>query len=407
MCFNYSQASYDRDRYTEQYLATQPADAAKDKVVAVTGATGNGLGLKFAMNAARLGASKVVLLNRASERALKAEAMLKAAAPDTCHVVTVECDLTSLDSVRAVAPKLSEACGGALDVLMLNAGVMASPDETTADGYNREVQLNVIAQLLLLKGAMPLLEAAAELCGEARICTQTSGARKIGGGILPVFFDKVPAGGLPAPLGGDVSKGMFSIPPAWVRYGQTKLANAMSAMILHEKLHAKGSKVKALSVAPGLAATDLQVTNSASRRRFVAAGRPNARSGPFAYAQHSPNRTRFSPGLFSLARLTQETTQKMGAMKAWQIHLMFLLRGQSANDGALPMTHACLMPDVESGSMYQPSFQHGGFGPPMCIASQGKFMPEYVKGDVHTISTDEEKAAFWEMIEKACGGPIV
>mmetsp|Transcript_7348 Transcript_7348/g.22720 ORF Transcript_7348/g.22720 Transcript_7348/m.22720 type:complete len:361 (-) Transcript_7348:661-1743(-) len=360
MCFNYSQASYDRDRYTEQYLATQPADAAKDKVVAVTGATGNGLGLKFAMNAARLGASKVVLLNRASERALKAEAMLKAAAPDTCHVVTVECDLTSLDSVRAVAPKLSEACGGALDVLMLNAGVMASPDETTADGYNREVQLNVIAQLLLLKGAMPLLEAAAELCGEARICTQTSGARKIGGGILPVFFDKVPAGGLPAPLGGDVSKGMFSIPPAWVRYGQTKLANAMSAMILHEKLHAKGSKVKALSVAPGLAATDLQ-----------------------------------------------ETTQKMGAMKAWQIHLMFLLRGQSANDGALPMTHACLMPDVESGSMYQPSFQHGGFGPPMCIASQGKFMPEYVKGDVHTISTDEEKAAFWEMIEKACGGPIV
>jgi NAD(P)-dependent dehydrogenase (short-subunit alcohol dehydrogenase family) len=52
---------------------------------------------------------------------------------------------------------------------------------------------------------------------------------------------------------------MFGMGPAWQRYHQTKLANSLSTMILHDKLKEKGSKVKAICVAPGLAATDLQV----------------------------------------------------------------------------------------------------------------------------------------------------
>lgn len=45
----------------------------------------------------------------------------------------------------------------------------------------------------------------------------------------------------------------------WERYHQSKLANVVFVRALHEKLQAKGSKVKAVSAHPGLAATDLQV----------------------------------------------------------------------------------------------------------------------------------------------------
>ena len=44
-------------------------------------------------------------------------------------VVTVDCDLTSFAAVRAAIAPLRAACGGKLDVLMLNAGIMATPDE--------------------------------------------------------------------------------------------------------------------------------------------------------------------------------------------------------------------------------------------------------------------------------------
>ena len=46
----------------------------------------------------------------------------------------------------------------------------------------------------------------------------------------------------------------------WVRYGQTKLANAAFTAALHEKLSAKNSKVKSLVAHPGWANTELQVS---------------------------------------------------------------------------------------------------------------------------------------------------
>lgn len=361
MGLTYSQQNYDKDRYTQPYLASQPADAAAGKAIAITGATGNGLGLKFAKLAASLGASKIILLNRPSERSRKALADLAEAVPAGCTVTHVDCDLNSLDAVKAAAPALAAQCDGKLDVLMLNSGIMASPDETTEDGYNREIQVNVIAQLLLLKLAMPLLEAAAAARGEARFCFQSSGARLGSTPIIDAAFDKVPPQGLPEELRGDKGGGMMSAGPAWKRYHQTKLANSLSMMILHEKLQEKGSKVKALCCAPGLAATDLQAT-----------------------------------------------TNKTGNMKAWETNLIFMLLGQSSNDGALPMTHACLMPGVESGSLVEPSGGLiGAYGLPICVSSNGKFLPKWVKQEKNTISNPEAKASFWSKIEAACGGPVV
>merc|ERR1712107_301219 len=46
----------------------------------------------------------------------------------------------------------------------------------------------------------------------------------------------------------------------WARYAQTKWANYVFTIALHEKLVKKGSKVKVLVAHPGIAATNLQVT---------------------------------------------------------------------------------------------------------------------------------------------------
>eukprot|EP00962_Isochrysis_galbana_P040601 scaffold14739_cov107-Isochrysis_galbana.AAC.1 len=94
-------------------------------------------------------------------------------------------------------------------------------------------------------------------------------------------------------------------------------------------------------------------------------------------------------------------------MKAWETNLIFMLAGQSANDGALPMIHACLMPGIESGSIFEPARFSGMNGLPAAVAIGGQFLPGKAKADKHTIATPETRASFWAMMEAACGGPIV
>jgi len=89
------------------------------KVVCITGCT-SGTGLIAAKAIAQKG-GEVVMLNRPSERATKAEAAVKEAAPGA-KVSTVACDLQSLDSVRSCAEELKHKYGNGIDVLCCNAG---------------------------------------------------------------------------------------------------------------------------------------------------------------------------------------------------------------------------------------------------------------------------------------------
>ena len=58
-------------------------------------------------------------------------------------------------------------------------------------------------------------------------------------------------------LGGDGSS-MFFSGARWVRYSQTKLANAAFTACLHEKFQKSNPKLKAMVAHPGLAESDLQ-----------------------------------------------------------------------------------------------------------------------------------------------------
>ncbi len=223
------------------------------KTVAITGTT-SGTGQVAAHTLAGLGAT-VLLLNRPSPRADAALREVLAAHP-LARAVGVACDLQSFDSVRRAAARVRELCPDGLDALCNNAGVMALRDQATPDGFDVQMQTNHLSHFLLTAEVFERLERAASARGEARIVNHSSIARMSPSRRLrPEYLEK--RGGR---LGGD-GRGLFVNGARWLRYNQSKLANAAFTAALHERLARRGSAVKALVAHPGVADTELQVTS--------------------------------------------------------------------------------------------------------------------------------------------------
>jgi len=229
--------------------------AVEGKVFVISGTT-SGTGYVAARTAAQKG-GEVVLLNRASERATKALAKLQQEVPNGKQkFVTIECDLQSFDSVRSAAAQVISRYSSTTGIYCVcwNAGIMATPDKATIDGYDDQMQTNHLSHFLLTAQLYPLLEKYAAANGDARIVNHSSGGRHMtpNKGLEQKYFEK--NGGN---LGGsDMSQGMGGAPP-FLRYFQTKLANAVFTKALHQKLQAKESKIKAVCADPGMSFTSL------------------------------------------------------------------------------------------------------------------------------------------------------
>ncbi len=222
-----------------------------NKVAAITGTT-SGTGFVCARELAKMGAT-VILLNRKSERSQNALKQLQESVPDG-KFDAVECDLQNFDSVRSAVETIKFKYE-VVDVLVNNAGVMALKDGATADGYDVQMQTNVISHFLITKELFPLLEKSEE----ARIVNHSSMAR-LGGPLASDYFE--PKGGN---LGGDGTEeeNLRFQGPRWERYHQTKLANATFTYGLKKKLEeADITNVIPLLAHPGLAATNLQLTTA-------------------------------------------------------------------------------------------------------------------------------------------------
>jgi NAD(P)-dependent dehydrogenase (short-subunit alcohol dehydrogenase family) len=222
------------------------------KVAAITGTT-SGTGFVCARELAKKGAT-VILLNRSSERSEQAHKLLLEAVPGG-NFDPMHCDLQSFASVRNAAEEIISKYD-VLDVLVNNAGVMALKDQATADGYDVQMQTNVLSHFLLTKELFPLMRKSPQ----ARIVNHSSMAR-LGGPHKMEYFEK--KGGN---LGGDGTEeeNLSFQGPRWERYHQTKLANATFTYGLKKKLEEKQiSNVLALLAHPGLALTQLQVTTAA------------------------------------------------------------------------------------------------------------------------------------------------
>jgi NAD(P)-dependent dehydrogenase (short-subunit alcohol dehydrogenase family) len=161
--------------------------------------------------------------------------------------------------VEAAAAQVRELCPEGVHVLCNNAGVMALSDTATADGYDVQMQTNHLSHFLLAQELMPLLELAASASGEARVVNHSSVARMSPSKKL--LADHLGRNG--GNLGGDGSsiENLMFRGPRWLRYNQSKLANAAFTAALHNRLQDSGSKVKALVAHPGLANTHLQKTS--------------------------------------------------------------------------------------------------------------------------------------------------
>lgn len=266
------------------------------KVVAITGCT-TGTGYYTALAAAKNGAT-VIMLNRSSDRQEVAMTKLQSEVPSGTFDF-ISCDLSSYKSVRAACDALQTKYGeSGIDVMCCNAGVMALEDVATEDGFDIQMQTNQLSHVMMIHACWSMLEKAAAARGESRVVMHSSMARHAPAG-KPEAKYFGPNGGN---LGGNGASMLFG-GARWVRYGQTKFANFMFTQALHHRLAAKDSKIKSVCAAPGLAATNLQVT----------------------------------------------TRERGGMSETWIMGL-----AQSAGDGACPLMLASFGADVKSGDFYEP-----------------------------------------------------
>ena len=160
------------------------------KVVAITGTSAGSLGFHLAEIAIRKNAKILLLLNRDSSSAKQGEEGLKEIATriqSTIHIQTVPCDMQDFAVVRAAGEtvKAIAAKNAGLDVLINNAGIMATRDtRTTADGFDVQMQTNQLSHFLLTYILYNSLELAATNRNEARLVTHSSSARDMPNGML-------------------------------------------------------------------------------------------------------------------------------------------------------------------------------------------------------------------------------
>ncbi|WP_007025595.1 oxidoreductase [Saccharomonospora iraqiensis] len=138
----------------------------RGRTVLITGAN-SGLGLRSATVFAERGA-RVLLACRSADRGRRALAEVEARARVRPELVPL--DLADLDSVRSAARTVTDLTGGALDVLLNNAGLMGTPRGETADGFETQFGTNHLGHAALTWLLMPALRGGRD----ARVVTVSS-----------------------------------------------------------------------------------------------------------------------------------------------------------------------------------------------------------------------------------------
>jgi NAD(P)-dependent dehydrogenase (short-subunit alcohol dehydrogenase family) len=199
------------------------------KVAVVTGAS-TGLGLETARALAWVGA-QVVLAGRDGARVAAAAATIRERVPDA-QLEQGALDLTSLASVRAFADWYTSV-HDRLHLLINNAGVMYTPFEHTAEGFEMQFGTNHVGHFLLTCLLVPQLLADPP----SRVVNLSSGGH-MGSDIVwdDVNFERR-----------DSDK--------FAAYGQSKTANILFSVELDHRLGDRG--VHAYAVHPGMIATEL------------------------------------------------------------------------------------------------------------------------------------------------------
>jgi NAD(P)-dependent dehydrogenase (short-subunit alcohol dehydrogenase family) len=201
----------------------------KGKRILVTGVSA-GLGVETARALVAHGAD-VVGAARDLEKAKRATSEVSKAAAETgANFELIELDLASLKSVRAAADRLV-ADGRLFDVIIANAGVMATPFGKTEDGFETQFGTNHLGHFVFVNRITKLIKDGGRL-----VNLSSSGHR----------FSNV-----------DLKDPNFETTPyePFVAYGRSKTANILFAVEFDRRHGDRG--VRAMAVHPGGIMTEL------------------------------------------------------------------------------------------------------------------------------------------------------
>jgi NAD(P)-dependent dehydrogenase (short-subunit alcohol dehydrogenase family) len=204
---------------TSRWTATDLPDL-HGRTAIVTGAN-SGIGRVAALELARAGAAVTLAVRDTNKGDAAAAAM-------SGDVTVRKLDLADLGSVRSFA----DATEGPVDLLVDNAGIMATPEQRTADGFEMQIGTNHLGHFALTNLLLPQIT--------DRVVVVSSDLHRNG----KIDLD-------------DLNWERRPYKP-WAAYSQSKLANLLFVLELERRLVEAGSAVRAIAVHPGYAATNLQ-----------------------------------------------------------------------------------------------------------------------------------------------------
>jgi NAD(P)-dependent dehydrogenase (short-subunit alcohol dehydrogenase family) len=201
----------------------------KGKRILVTGVSA-GLGVETARSLAAHGAQVVGTARDLSKADGATTQVRKDAAAHGGSFELVELDLASLKSVRACADRLL-AKGEPFDVIIANAGVMATPFGHTTDGFETQFGTNHLGHFVLVNRIASLIRDGGRL-----INLSSSGHRFANVDLDDPNFERTPY-------------------EPFVAYGRSKTANILFAVAFDRRNRSRG--IRAAAVHPGGIRTEL------------------------------------------------------------------------------------------------------------------------------------------------------
>ncbi|KAI8576442.1 hypothetical protein K450DRAFT_256773 [Umbelopsis ramanniana AG] len=215
-------------------VATYFENEIKGKTVLITGCTFGGLGYETARVVSKHHAGLVIVAGRKQEALDDAIEKIKAETP-SANLRSLVIDLASLESVRHAAAEVN-TYPEAIDVLINNAAIMASPYHTTKDGFEAQFGTNHIGPFLFTNLILPKI--LASKTGAPRIVNVSSNGHTLS----PIHFD-------------DPFFDNGKAYNKWWAYGQSKTANILFSRELTKRYKSAG--LTAFSPHPGVIFTNL------------------------------------------------------------------------------------------------------------------------------------------------------
>ncbi|KAJ8771509.1 hypothetical protein K2173_026686 [Erythroxylum novogranatense] len=204
----------------------------------ITGAS-SGIGTETARVLALRGVHVIMGVRNISAGKNVKEAIVKKI--PSAKVEAMELDLSSIASVRKFASDFKSS-GLPLNILINNAGIMATPFLLSKDNIELQFATNHIGHFLLTNQLLDIMKKTAQKNKrEGRILNVASQAHRM------TYRDGIRFNRINGPSG-------YS---SFRAYGQSKLANVLHAKELAKKLKEDGANITANSLHPGLIATNL------------------------------------------------------------------------------------------------------------------------------------------------------